>query len=91
MGLVNRVVAKGKAKEAALDLAGQIAGFPQICLRGDRLSAYEQFDLSFDKAFANELKHGLQAIDREAVQGASKFAAGAGRHGSFEGPDSEPA
>ncbi len=83
MGLVNRVVPRGKAKEEAQLLARQIAEFPQTCMRGDRMSAYEQFDLSFKEALANELAHGLKAIDTEAVNGAARFAKGAGRHGSF--------
>lgn len=83
MGLVNRVVPRGKAKEEAQLLARKIAEFPQTCMREDRMSAYEQFDLSFEQALSNELKHGLKAIESEAVQGATRFAKGAGRHGSF--------
>lgn len=83
MGLVNRVVPRGRAKEGALELARQIAEFPQICMRGDRRSAYEQFDLSFEEALANEFRHGLKAIGTEAFKGATRFAGGAGRHGSF--------
>jgi enoyl-CoA hydratase len=83
MGLVNRVVANGKAKKAATELAHLIAVFPQICLRGDRLSAIEQFDLPFEKAMANELKHGLASMAKEAGEGAARFAKGAGRHGEF--------
>ena len=83
MGLVNRVVANGTAKKAAMELAHQIAVFPQICLRGDRLSAIEQFDLPFEKAMANELKHGLASMANEAGEGAARFAKGAGRHGEF--------
>jgi len=83
MGLVNRVVANGTAKKAATELAHQIAVFPQICLRGDRLSAIEQFDLPFEKAMDNELKHGLASMAKEAGEGAARFAKGAGRHGEF--------
>jgi len=83
MGLVNRVVPRGRAKEEAQELARQIAEFPQTCMREDRMSAYEQFDLSFKEALANEFRHGLNAIETEAVMGASRFAKGAGRHGNF--------
>ena len=55
MGLANRVVPKGEAKKAAQDLALQIARFPQICMTGDRSSVYEQFDLDFAHAVANEM------------------------------------
>ena len=83
IGLVNRVVANGKAKKAAIELAHQIAAHPQICMRGDRLSAMEQFDLPFKTAMANEFTHGLASIQKEAVEGAARFAKGAGRHGKF--------
>jgi enoyl-CoA hydratase len=52
-------------------------------MREDRLSAYEQFDFSFEQALANEFKHGLLSIEKEAVAGASRFSKGAGRHGDF--------
>jgi enoyl-CoA hydratase len=84
MGLVNRVVARGQSLQAAQELARQLAAFPQVCLRGDRLSAYEQFDLSFEEAMANEFRIGLRALEQEAQQGASRFAGGSGRHGKFE-------
>jgi enoyl-CoA hydratase len=84
MGLINRVVPKGTARQAAEELARQLAAFPQICLRNDRLSAYEQGDLSFEEAMANEFQHGLKAIKQEASKGAARFAAGSGRHGEFE-------
>src|SRR5690606_3537889 len=38
MGLVNRLVAPGEARQAAERLAAEIAAFPQTCLRHDRLS-----------------------------------------------------
>jgi enoyl-CoA hydratase len=84
IGLVHRVVAKGAARDSAEKLARELAEFPQICMRGDRMSAYEQFDLSFDRAMTNEFNHGLAALAEETSAGAKKFAGGAGRHGSFE-------
>ena len=89
MGLVNRVVANGTAKKAATKLAHQIAAFPQICLRGDRMSAIEQFDLPLEQAMAHEFKQGLQSLENEAESGAARFVEGAGRHGHFEKPDGE--
>jgi len=83
IGLVNRVVPNGTARETAEKLAWELAEFPQTCLRGDRRSAYEQFDLSFDDAMANEFRHGLNALREETSGGAKKFADGAGRHGAF--------
>jgi enoyl-CoA hydratase len=84
MGLVNRVVPKGAARQAAEDLARELAAFPQVCLRNDRLSAYEQCDLAWPEAFANEFKRGHDSLAAGAQAGAARFAGGAGRHGAFE-------
>ena len=88
-GHPNRVVPKGKALEAALELAHQIAAFPQLCLQSDRLSAIEQTDLNFEDAMANEFNHGLTAMQKESVSGATRFVKGAGRHGKFGPPQSD--
>lgn len=82
MGLVNRVVAPGEARQAAERLAAEIAAFPQSCMRHDRLSALEQEGLPEPEAIGNELRHGSVSL-AEALDGAARFAAGAGRHGSF--------
>lgn len=84
IGLVHRVVPKGTARDSAEKLARELAEFPQVCMRGDRMSAYEQFDLSFEQAMANEFNHGRSALAEETSAGAKEFASGAGRHGSFE-------
>lgn len=85
IGLVNRLAEKGRALEAAMELARSLAEFPQQGLRADRLSAYEQWSLSWDEARNNELQHGLKVLQSgEANAGAEKFAAGEGRHGKFE-------
>jgi enoyl-CoA hydratase len=84
MGLANRVAPSGGAREAAEALALEVARFPQACMRGDRLSVYEQADLGFDEAMANELRHGLNSLrSPEALAGAQRFASGTGRHGAF--------
>lgn len=84
MGLANRIVEPGQALNAAKELALQIASFPQRCMRSDRLSALEQWDLAFDEAMANETRRGLEVIaSGETREGASRFASGAGRHGAF--------
>lgn len=86
MGLANRVAPAGQALAAARELALQIAGFPQACLRGDRRSALEQWELPEDAALQNEFAHGLQTLQSgETVAGASRFSAGGGRHGDFSG------
>lgn len=90
MGLANRVVKKGTARAEAERLAEEISRFPQNCLRSDRMSAYQQFDLPFQQAMKNEFELGLKTVQSgETLEGATRFAHGAGRHGSFdskEGP-----
>lgn len=84
MGLANRVVADGTVLEAALELAEQLCTYPQTCLRSDRMSAYEQWDLSYSEAMLNEFRRGMHVIEsRETVEGATRFASGKGRHGNF--------
>jgi enoyl-CoA hydratase len=82
MGLANRVVADGTSRRAAEELAHELAGFPQTCMREDRLSLLEQEGLSERDAMANELKHGIRSL-AEAEAGLERFRSGAGRHGSF--------
>lgn len=89
MGLVNRIVPQGQARETAVELAHQLADFPQTCLQGDRMSAIEQNDLTFKEAMANEFKQGLKSLEKEARLGATRFAKGAGRHGHFQKPEGE--
>ena len=83
MGLCNRVVPKGEARVEAEALAHEIARFPQICVRTDRLSAYQQWDLSLEDALRNEGRLGAEPIAQEATLGAERFAAGVGRGGTF--------
>ena len=80
IGLVNRVVPKGQSREAAEALAHQLSELPQAAMRADRMSAYLQHDLDLEAALAKELELGSKAL-MEAVEGAARFAGGAGRHG----------
>lgn len=83
MGLVNRLAPHGGALDAALALARDLAALPQRCLRTDRLSSYDQWSLPLDDALVRETELGLETIrSGETVEGAARFAAGAGRHGS---------
>lgn len=84
IGLANRVVPAGEALAAAEQLALQIAGFPQICLRGDRQSAYQQWGKNEAAAIDNEFVHGMKTLQSgETVAGAGRFTGGDGRHGRF--------
>ena len=83
MGLANRLVPKGQALDTAVRLAHELAGLPQRCLRSDRLSAYEQWSLSYTDAMRNELRRGLEVVESgETHAGAHAFAGGQGRHGT---------
>ncbi len=85
MGLANRVVPKGQARAEAEKLALDISRFPQNCLKGDRMSACEQWDLPYDRAIANEFEHGRAVLSTgETVRGAQRFASGKGRGGRFD-------
>ncbi|HEX5379191.1 MAG TPA: crotonase/enoyl-CoA hydratase family protein [Phenylobacterium sp.] len=84
MGLANRVVPKGQALDAALELAAQLSAFPQTCLRNDRASAIAQWSLDWPAATAREIELGRATLATgESRDGAARFASGAGRHGSF--------
>jgi enoyl-CoA hydratase len=81
IGLANRVVPRGQARKAAEELAAQLAALPQQCLRSDRLSALHQWGMpeaaALDVEFAS-----MHRVAAEAMEGAGRFAAGAGRHGA---------
>jgi enoyl-CoA hydratase len=83
IGLANRVVPDGTARQAAEELAATLAAFPQTCLRHDRLSLLEQEGLPFSEAVSNELAHGrISLASPETSDGVSRFVSGAGRHGA---------
>ncbi|MGH1564187.1 crotonase/enoyl-CoA hydratase family protein [Mumia sp. DW29H23] len=81
MGLANRVVPPGRAREAAETLAAEIALLPQTCLRNDRASVLHQEGRPEEDAMAHEFELGLQSFAAEGLQGAARFVDGAGRHG----------
>lgn len=84
IGLANRVARHGGALELAVELATQIAAFPQTCLRNDRGSALAQWSLDEAEAIALEAQLGRATITSgETLEGAGRFAGGKGRHGSF--------
>lgn len=84
MGLANRVVEKGKSLEAAIELAEQIAAFPQACMNSDRASAYEQQSLELEEAINREFARSVSMVEAEGKAGAARFSDGAGRGGTFE-------
>ena len=84
-GLANRVVPRGRARAEAEALAAEIARFPQACMRNDRHSTYEQWTLDEAEALKKELAFGMATLaSGETLEGAARFASGAGRHGAFD-------
>lgn len=84
IGLANRVVPKGESRQAAEELAAQLAALPQQCLRSDRLSALHQWGTTESDALDFEFAS-ISRVAAEANEGAGRFAAGAGRHGAPAG------
>jgi enoyl-CoA hydratase len=83
-GLANRVVPQGRARAEAESLAAEIARFPQVCLRTDRMSCHRQWSLDLFEALRNEGIEGERPLREEAERGAGRFSDGLGRKGSYE-------
>jgi enoyl-CoA hydratase len=83
-GLANRLVPAGEALASAQNIAAEIVRFPQVCLRGDRASAYAGWSMAVDEALRAEAVGGRAALSAEAQTGAQRFASGKGRGGDFE-------
>ncbi|MBV7694472.1 crotonase/enoyl-CoA hydratase family protein [Streptomyces sp. TRM70350] len=88
IGLANRLVPTGRARAEAEELAATIARFPQACVRADRASVREQDGLDERAAMRGELRHGMGVLT-DSLEGAARFAAGAGRHGTFTDHEAE--
>lgn len=86
IGLANRVVASGAARETAEILAAQLAAFPQAALLADRRSAFENSSMDdLAEALRREGAGGYRAVFDEGIAGAARFAEGVGRHGEGVG------
>jgi enoyl-CoA hydratase len=81
IGLVNEVTPAGQHLDRALELAEKIAAFPQETMLADRRAAIEGAGLPLGEGLALEHRLGREVLE-VAVQGAARFAAGEGRHGS---------
>ena len=95
MGLVNRLAPPARRWRWPWAWRTELAALPQTCMRQDRLSMLEQWGLVEGEAMASELAHGLVSLESDALVGAGRFAAGAGRHGAAErltvtGPSTGP-
>ncbi|QOZ32806.1 crotonase/enoyl-CoA hydratase family protein [Bradyrhizobium sp. CCBAU 53421] len=83
IGLCERVVPKGQARQAAEEMARVIAGFPQLSLRADRRSVHLQHGLTERAALEKEWYNCTGVFKAESATGIARFAGGAGRHGDF--------
>lgn len=83
MGLVSRVVERGQVRAAALDLAEEIAAFPEVCMREDRRSMYDGLGLAEADAMTAEFAHGLTSLRADMREHVGRFVSGEGRHGEF--------
>ena len=85
IGLANRVVPTGQARQKAEELAAELAELPQQCLRSDRMSTLTQWGMP--EADAMDAEFGsLSRVAAESLEGAARFSAGAGRHGARANP-----
>ena len=83
IGLCERVVPSGRARETAEEMAREIARFPQACMRADRRSVYLQYGLPELAALETEWTNSTGVFKAEGAAGAAHFSNGAGRHGDF--------
>ncbi|MEH6547994.1 MAG: enoyl-CoA hydratase-related protein, partial [Sneathiella sp.] len=82
-GLADRRVAEGQALVEAQALAKQLAEFPQLALRSDRMSAISQWDFPETEAIDREIAGSKPAFEQQFQSGAGRFVGGQGRHGDF--------
>ena len=82
VGLASRVVDDGTALTAALQIARDLARYPQACMRADRASAMRQWSLGPAAALVSEWQS-AETYRMEGAAGAARFASGKGRGGDF--------
>lgn len=83
IGLCEYVVPEGDARSKAESLAHDIARFPQLCMRADRRSAIDSHGLPLRAALEQEWDGSRGMVAAEGIEGARRFAEGAGRGGDF--------
>ena len=62
MGLANRLTEPGNALIEAKELAKTLTTFPQLCMRSDRRSSYEQWGMPLEEALSRETELGREVI-----------------------------
>jgi enoyl-CoA hydratase len=81
IGLANRVVADGAARDVAIDLAFALGSFPQKCMLNDRAAAIATaYKCSQRNLLELEVKFGRDSLT-DVNRGVDAFRSGAGRHG----------
>jgi enoyl-CoA hydratase len=83
IGLAEKIVPHGAARQAAEEMAQQIARFPQACVRADRFSAYRAWGKPVRQGLESEWATSAGIVRAEGIRGAARFAEGKGRHGDF--------
>jgi enoyl-CoA hydratase len=84
MGLLTEVVAEGAHLERAVELANNLAKFPQRTMLADRRAAIEGLGMTLEEGLALESQAGPEVF-LDAVSGAQRFASGEGRGGAGAG------
>lgn len=83
IGLAERIVPHGQARQAAEEMAQEIARFPQACMRSDRLSVYRAWGKSVEEGLRSEWETSAGMVRAEGIAGAKRFSSGKGRGGDF--------
>jgi enoyl-CoA hydratase len=84
MGLANEVVLRGQSLQRAIELGQQLANFPQVAMRNDRLAVYEGLDRELAEGLRIEAALGVKTLrSGESAAGSQAFQAGKGRKGEF--------
>jgi enoyl-CoA hydratase len=84
MGLLTEVVPDGAHLKRAVELANNLAGFPQRTMLADRRAAIEGLGMTLKEGLALESRAGPDVF-LDAVSGAARFASGEGRGGAGAG------
>lgn len=84
MGLLTEVVADGAHLERAVELANNLARFPQRTMLADRQAAIEGLGMTLEQGLQLESRAGPEVYE-DAVSGAGRFASGEGRGGAGAG------
>ena len=83
IGLCERVVPTGEARETAEKIAHDIARFPRSTMLADRKSVIEGHGMTVRDGMKLEWSNGIETLRDQGISGAARFSSGAGRHGDF--------